>query len=76
VITASLRAPSGTVAPAAFLAATAWEAFQAVEDLRRLRADPELAGGEPSLLATAATIGLVVLCLPAFVVAGHSAFGA
>ena len=70
----SLRAPWGVVAPLAFVASMCWELFQAVEDIRALRSDPELSEGQQRVVASVAAIALPVMCLPAFVVAGISAF--
>jgi hypothetical protein len=70
----SLRPPWGLVAPLAFVASMCWELFQAVEDIRALRSDPELSDREQRVIAGVTAIALPVICLPAFVVAGISAF--
>ena len=70
----SLRAPLGLIAPLAFVGSMCWELFQAVEDIRALRLDPELSEREQRVTASIAAISLPVICLPAFVVAGISAF--
>ena len=70
----SLRAPLGLIAPLAFVGSMCWELFQAVEDIRALRLDPELSEREQRVTASVAAISLPVICLPAFVVAGISAF--
>lgn len=72
----SLRSPLGLVAPMAFIASMCWELFQAVEDIRSLRADPELSETQQRVVATISAVALLVVCLPAFVVAGISAFSA
>jgi hypothetical protein len=64
----------GLVAPLAFVASMCWELFQAVEDIRALRSDPELSEREQRVIAGVTAIALPVICLPAFVVAGISAF--
>jgi hypothetical protein len=70
----SLRSPLGLAAPVAFIASMCWEIFQAVEDIRGLRADPELSETQQRVIATITAIALPVICLPAFIVAGISAF--
>ena len=70
----SLRSPLGLAAPVAFVASMCWEVFQAVEDLRALRADPELSRTQQRVVATITAVALPVICLPAFIVAGISAF--
>ena len=70
----SLRAPLGLVAPLAFVASMCWELFQAVEDIRALRSDPELSERQQRVVASVTAIALPAICLPAFVVAGISAF--
>jgi hypothetical protein len=70
----SLRLALGLVAPAAFIASMCWELFQAVEDIRGLRADPELSETQRRVVATITAVALPLVCLPAFVVAGISAF--
>jgi hypothetical protein len=51
-----------------------WELFQAVEDIRGLRADPELSETERRVMETITAVALPVICLPAFVIGGISAF--
>jgi hypothetical protein len=70
----SLRLSLGLVAPVAFVASMCWELFQAVEDIRALRADPELSETERGVVATMTAVALPLVCLPAFIVAGISAF--
>lgn len=70
----SPRSPLGLVAPVAFIASMGWEVYQAVEDIRGLRADPELSDTQQRMVATITAVALPVICLPAFVVAGISAF--
>jgi len=70
----SLRVPLGVVAPLAFVASMCWELFQAIEDIRALRSDPELSEGQQRVIASVAAIALPAMCLPAFVLAGISAF--
>ena len=70
----ALRSPLGVVAPVAFIASMCWELFQAVEDIRGLRANPELSETQRRMVATITAIALPVICLPAFVVAGICAF--
>ena len=70
----SLRAPWGLVAPLAFVASMCWEVFQAVGDVRALRYDPELTARGQRVISSVAAIAVSVICLPAFVVAGISAF--
>jgi hypothetical protein len=70
----SLRLPWDLVAPVAFIASMCWEVFQAVEDIRSLRADPELAEAQQRALATITAVALLLVCLPAFIIAGISAF--
>ncbi len=69
----ALRTPLGLVAPVAFLAAMGWELFQAVEDIRGIRSDPELTERGQRVVAAIVAVVLPVLCLPAFVVAGMAA---
>ena len=57
-----------------FIAAAVWEVFQGVDDIRSLTRDPELSEKEDSLANAAGVILATVLVLPAFVVAGISAF--
>lgn len=64
----------GTLAQVLFITAMAWEGYQAVLDFRATGAESnsEEEGGRAALI-----IGILlfsVLCLPAFVVAGISAF--
>ena len=70
----SLRSPWGVVAPLAFVASMCWELFQAVVDVRVLRSDAEPSEGDQRLIASIAAIALAAVCLPAFVIAGMSAF--
>jgi hypothetical protein len=70
----SLRSPLGLVAPVAFIASVCWELFQAVEDIRGIRSDPELSETEQRVIAIATVVLMLVICLPAIVVAGISAF--
>jgi len=70
----SLRSPMGLVAPVAFIGSMCWELFQAVEDIRGLRVDPELSETQQRVVASISAIALAVICLPAFIVAGISAF--
>ena len=72
----SLRAPFGIVAPVAFVGSMCWELFQAVEDIRGLRSDPELSQRQQRVVASITAIALPLICLPAFIVAGISAFRA
>jgi hypothetical protein len=69
-----LRSLLGLVAPVAFIASMCWELFQAVEDIRGLRADPKLSETERHVVATITAVALPLVCLPAFIVAGISAF--
>ncbi|HEY9467903.1 MAG TPA: hypothetical protein VIR54_32640 [Vicinamibacterales bacterium] len=69
----SLRSQLGMLAPVAFIASVCWEWFQAIEDIRSMRTNPELSEAQPSTVATA-TVVMLVICLPAFAVAGISAF--
>lgn len=62
------------MAPVAFIASMCWELFQAVEDIRGIRADPELSETQQRVVATISAIALSMICLPAFIVAGISAF--
>ena len=70
----SLRSHLGLVAPVAFIASMCWEFYQAVEDIRGLCADPELSETQQRVVATITAVALPVVCLPAFVIAGISAF--
>ena len=70
----SLRSPLGLVAPVAFIASICWELFQAVQDIRALRTDPELSETQQRVIPTITAIALPMICLPAFIVAGISAF--
>ena len=72
----SLRSLLGLVAPVAFIASMCWELFQVVEDIRGISADPELSKIQQLVFATIAAVALPVICVPAFVVAGISAFRA
>jgi hypothetical protein len=58
------------------MASMCWELFQAVDDIRGLRDDPELSEAQQRRVATVTAIALPMVCLPAFAVAGISAFGA
>ncbi len=69
-----LRAPLGLVAPAAFVGAMCWELYQAVDDIRGLASDPELSERQQRVMAAITAVAVFVLCVPAFVVAGMSAF--
>ena len=69
-----LRTPLGIVAPTAFVAAICWEVFQAVEDIRGLAPDSELTETQQRVVAAITTVTLPILCVPAFVVAGITAF--
>jgi hypothetical protein len=60
--------------PLAFVASMCWELFQAVVDIRVLRSDAEPSEGDQRLIASIAAIALAAVCLPAFVIAGMSAF--
>lgn len=73
---ASLRTPLGSVAPLAYVAAMWWELFQAVRDIRRLRADSELSETQRQRFAIAIAFTLLAFCLPVFILAGVSAFKA
>ena len=70
----SLRAPLGWVAPVAFIASVCWELFQAVEDIWGIRSDPELSETGQRVIALISAVLLLVICLPAIVFAGISAF--
>lgn len=51
-----------------------WELFQAVEDLRELPSDPDLSESERRFVTIFTAITFPVMCLPAFIIAGISAF--
>lgn len=70
----SLRIPLGVVAPIAFIASMCWEAFQAIEEILDLPADPELTVKQQRTVAALTTVALIILCVPVFIVAGISAF--
>ena len=72
----SLCSSLGLVAPVAFLAAMGWELFQAREDLRDIREDPELSETQRRVVARITAVALSLICLPAFILAGISAFRA
>ena len=71
-----LRAPLGVMAPVAFVASMFWELYQAFLDIRAISADPELSKTGQRTIAGITAIALPITCLPAFIVAGISAFGA
>jgi hypothetical protein len=66
----TMRVPLSSIASVAFLAAICWELFQAAEDIRALRTATEFS----STLTVITAITYPVICLPAFIVAGISAF--
>jgi hypothetical protein len=66
----AMRPPLDSIASAAFVAAFSWELFQAWEDLRALHTSPEVS---PTVTAITA-MAYPVICSPAFIVAGLSAF--
>jgi hypothetical protein len=70
----SLRSSLGLAAPAAFIASMCWELFQVIEDFRGLRADPKLTETQQRVVATVTAVALSLICLPAFIMAGISAF--
>jgi len=70
----SLRSPVGIVAPTAFVASMCWEAYQAITEILGLPADPELTAKQQSALAALTALALLVICVPAFIVAGINAF--
>jgi len=70
----SLRTPLGVLAPVAFGASMCWELLQAVQDIRAIGADPELSQTGQRVIARITAIALAVICLPAFIAAGISAF--
>lgn len=70
----SLRFGLSVAAIAAFIASMGWELYQAIEDIRAIRADPELSETQQRVVAGLTVIALLVICLPAFVIAGMSAF--
>ena len=70
----SLLSGLGVVAIAAFIASMCWELFQAIADIRALRADPELSDTQQRVVAGMTVVALLLICLPAFVIAGMSAF--
>ncbi|MBI3417792.1 MAG: hypothetical protein HY043_21075 [Verrucomicrobia bacterium] len=72
----TLRIPLSFVAPLAFAASMCWEMFQVFEDIRTLRADPKLNEMKQPAIAIFIAVALLVICLPAFIVAGISAFKA
>jgi hypothetical protein len=69
-----LRAPLGLVAPVAYIASMLWELFQAVEDLRGLRASRQLAEAHKQVIGVIVTLLLLMFILPVYIVAGISAF--
>ncbi|MEZ6065614.1 MAG: hypothetical protein R3B90_07850 [Planctomycetaceae bacterium] len=71
----SLRVPLGWAAPVLFVASMCWELFQSFEDLRGLRVDPQVSETQQRAMATITAGVLLMVCLPAFIVAGISAFG-
>ncbi|HEU4340453.1 MAG TPA: hypothetical protein VFU31_02665 [Candidatus Binatia bacterium] len=70
----SLRAPLGVVAQLAFAASICWELFQLVQDIHGLHSDPELSERQQRLYATVVAIAVPLICLPAFLIAGITAF--
>jgi len=68
----TLRASLGSIASVAFVAAMCWELFQGAEDIRALYADPEVSHAVTVVTALAYPL----ICLPAFIVAGLTAFRA
>lgn len=70
----SFCAPLGLAAPLAFIAAMCWEWFQTAQDIRRLCAEPGLSAPQQRLIAIISTLFSLTICLPAFAVAGISAF--
>ena len=71
---ASFRPPWPAVAQIAFVAATAWEAFQFVTDLRNIQRDPDFSRRENFAFAAVSVVVVSALLLPAFIVAGIAAF--
>ena len=69
-----LSAAWGIVAPVAFVVSMCWELFQAVEDLREWHSDPDLLESEQRFVTIFTAITFPVMCLPAFIIAGISAF--
>jgi hypothetical protein len=72
----SLLAPWSVMAPVAFVVSMCWELLQGIQDIRALDADPELSETEQRLITGITAIALPITCLPAFIVAGISAFRA
>ena len=66
----ALLAPLGSIGSGGFVAAMGWELFQAVEDSRALNTASEF----PRKVAIATVIVGPLICLPAFIIAGVSAF--
>jgi hypothetical protein len=70
----SLSAALGIVAPVAFVVSMGWELFQEVEYLHEMHSDPELSEGEQNVFTHITAIVTLAICLPAYIVAGISAF--
>ena len=70
----SLRIFLGNVAPIIFVASMFWELFQVVEDIHGLQPDPEISKKWRRVIYVFAALALPVICLPAFIIAGISAF--
>lgn len=66
----------GFAAPVVFLGSVGWEVYEAVRDIRALRSDPELSESQQRFVATLTAVAIPVICLPAFIVAGITAFRA
>lgn len=66
----TMRSALGSIASAAFVAAMCWELFQATEDIRALQTAPEFSRAVTVVTA----ITYPVICSPAFIVAGLTAF--
>jgi hypothetical protein len=68
------RAIFGFVAAPLFVATALWEVFQAVNDIRSEKRDQKLTEKEETLAKVVGVILAFCISLPAFIVAGISAF--
>ena len=67
--------PSGRfIAPVAYLLAMTWELYQAIDDTLDANSDPSISRTQRRTEAAVTLVILAVTCVPAYVVAGISAF--
>lgn len=69
-----LRVSFWHAAPVIYLASVLWEVFSMVDDVRSLRGEPSMVEWERRIVPVVTAVATAVICLPAFIVAGISAF--